>query len=31
KHLRSGEMPDRHGVGVTLKGDDDNPGIAGQG
>jgi sulfur-oxidizing protein SoxB len=31
KHLRSGKMPDRHGVGVTLKGVDDNPGIAGQG
>ncbi len=31
KHLRSGKMPDRRGAGVTLKGVDDNPGIAGQG
>jgi sulfur-oxidizing protein SoxB len=31
KHLRSGKMPDRHGTGVTLRGVDDNPGIAGQG
>src|ERR1700710_2130060 len=31
KHLRSGKMSDRHGAGVTLKGVDDNPGIAGQG
>jgi sulfur-oxidizing protein SoxB len=31
KHLRSGKMPDRRGTGVTLKGVDDNPGIAGQG
>src|SRR6476620_4674206 len=31
KHLRAGKMPDRRGTGVTLKGVDDNPGIAGQG
>jgi sulfur-oxidizing protein SoxB len=31
KYLRSQKMPDRHGAGVTLKGVDDNPGIAGQG
>jgi sulfur-oxidizing protein SoxB len=31
KHLRSRKMPDRNGAGVTLKGVDDNPGIAGQG
>jgi S-sulfosulfanyl-L-cysteine sulfohydrolase len=31
KHLRSGKMPDRHGADVTLRGVDDNPGIAGQG
>jgi sulfur-oxidizing protein SoxB len=31
KHLRSGKTPDRHGAGVTLRGVDDNPGIAGQG
>ncbi len=31
KHLRSGKLPDRRGAGVTLKGVDDNPGIAGQG
>src|SRR6266436_3188323 len=31
KHLRSGKAPDRHGAGVTLRGVDDNPGIAGQG
>jgi sulfur-oxidizing protein SoxB len=31
KHLRSQKMPDRNGAGVTLKGVDDNPGIAGQG
>jgi sulfur-oxidizing protein SoxB len=31
KHLRSGKMPGPHGTGVTLKGVDDNPGIAGQG
>jgi sulfur-oxidizing protein SoxB len=31
KHLRSGKTPDRRGTGVTLKGVDDNPGIAGQG
>ena len=31
KHLRSGKMPERHGAGVTLRGVDDNPGIAGQG
>src|SRR6202521_5079659 len=30
-HLRSGKMQDRRGAGVTLKGVDDNPGIAGQG
>jgi sulfur-oxidizing protein SoxB len=31
KHLRSRKMPDRNLSGVTLKGVDDNPGIAGQG
>ncbi|MFT4119215.1 thiosulfohydrolase SoxB [Bradyrhizobium sp.] len=32
KYLRSGRMmPDRLGAGVTLKGVEDNPGIAGQG
>jgi sulfur-oxidizing protein SoxB len=31
KHLRSGKMPERRGAGVTLKGVDDNPGIAGLG
>jgi sulfur-oxidizing protein SoxB len=31
KHLASGKTPDRRGTGVTLKGVDDNPGIAGQG
>ncbi len=31
KHLRSGKPPDARGAGVTLKGVDDNPGIAGQG
>jgi len=31
KHLRSGKTSDRRGDGVTLKGVDDNPGIAGQG
>jgi sulfur-oxidizing protein SoxB len=31
KHLRSGKMPGPRGTGVTLKGVDDNPGIAGQG
>ena len=31
KHLRSGKTPDRHSAGVTLRGVDDNPGIAGQG
>ena len=31
KHLRSGRMPGRHGAGVTLRGVDDNPGLAGQG
>src|SRR5216683_8316787 len=31
KHLRSRKMPDRRGAPVTLKGVDDNPGIAGQG
>jgi S-sulfosulfanyl-L-cysteine sulfohydrolase len=30
-HLRSGKPPNRQTVGVTLKGVDDNPGIAGQG
>jgi sulfur-oxidizing protein SoxB len=30
-HLRAGKMPERRGAGVTLKGVDDNPGIAGQG
>jgi sulfur-oxidizing protein SoxB len=31
KYLRSGRMPGRHGAGVTLRGVDDNPGLAGQG
>jgi sulfur-oxidizing protein SoxB len=31
RHLRSGKAPARHGTGVTLRGVDDNPGIAGQG
>ena len=31
RHLRSGKMSDRHDAGVTLRGVDDNPGIAGQG
>ena len=31
RHLRSGKPPDTRGTGVTLKGVDDNPGIAGQG
>jgi sulfur-oxidizing protein SoxB len=31
KHLRSLKTPDRHGAGVTLRGVDDNPGLAGQG
>jgi len=31
KHLRSGKMPAQRGTGVTLRGVDDNPGIAGQG
>ncbi len=31
KHLRSGKTREQHGTGVTLKGVDDNPGIAGQG
>jgi sulfur-oxidizing protein SoxB len=31
RHLRSGKLPERRGAGVTLKGVDDNPGIAGQG
>jgi sulfur-oxidizing protein SoxB len=31
RHLRAGKMPDRRGDGVTLKGVDNNPGIAGQG
>jgi sulfur-oxidizing protein SoxB len=30
-YLRSGKTPDRQSDGVTLKGVDDNPGIAGQG
>jgi sulfur-oxidizing protein SoxB len=30
-HLRSGKTPEARGTGVTLKGVDDNPGIAGQG
>ena len=30
QHLRSGKTPE-HGAGVTLRGVDDNPGIAGQG
>jgi sulfur-oxidizing protein SoxB len=28
KHLASGKMPEARGTGVTLKGVDDNPGIA---
>ncbi|HEX9587992.1 MAG TPA: 5'-nucleotidase C-terminal domain-containing protein, partial [Bradyrhizobium sp.] len=31
KYLRSGKAPDPRGAGVTLKGVEDNPGIAGQG
>ncbi|XIA65981.1 thiosulfohydrolase SoxB [Bradyrhizobium sp. TZ2] len=31
KHLKSGKPPNRSAPGVTLKGVDDNPGIAGQG
>jgi sulfur-oxidizing protein SoxB len=31
RHLRSGKTRDRQGAGVTLRGVDDNPGIAGQG
>jgi sulfur-oxidizing protein SoxB len=31
RHLRSGKPTPPHGAGVTLKGVDDNPGIAGQG
>jgi S-sulfosulfanyl-L-cysteine sulfohydrolase len=31
KHLRAGKMPDRRAAGVTLRGVDDNPGLAGQG
>ena len=31
RHLGAGKMPDARGGGVTLKGVDDNPGIAGQG
>jgi sulfur-oxidizing protein SoxB len=31
RHLASGKKPDRRGTGVTLRGVDDNPGIAGQG
>ena len=31
KYLRSGKMPEQRGAGVTLKGVDDNPGIAGLG
>jgi sulfur-oxidizing protein SoxB len=30
-HLRSPTMPEGRGAGVTLKGVDDNPGIAGRG
>jgi S-sulfosulfanyl-L-cysteine sulfohydrolase len=31
KHLASGKMPEQRGTGVTLRGVDDNPGIAGLG
>src|SRR5580698_6111864 len=31
KHLRSAKMPGLHGAGVTLRGVENNPGIAGQG
>jgi sulfur-oxidizing protein SoxB len=31
KHLHSGKTPDGRGAGITLRGVDDNPGIAGQG
>jgi S-sulfosulfanyl-L-cysteine sulfohydrolase len=31
KHLASGKKPDQRGAGITLKGVDNNPGIAGQG
>jgi sulfur-oxidizing protein SoxB len=31
RYLRSGKMPEQRGAGVTLKGVDDNPGIAGLG
>jgi S-sulfosulfanyl-L-cysteine sulfohydrolase len=31
KHLASGKAPGRHGAGVTLRGVEDNPGIAEQG
>jgi sulfur-oxidizing protein SoxB len=31
KYLRAGKAPESRGAGVTLKGVDDNPGIAGQG
>ena len=31
KHLASGKAPDHRGSGVTLRGVDDNPGMAGQG
>ena len=31
RHLAAGKMPERRGTAVTLKGVDDNPGIAGQG
>jgi sulfur-oxidizing protein SoxB len=31
RHLRSGKAPGQRGTGVTLRGVDDNPGIAGQG
>jgi sulfur-oxidizing protein SoxB len=31
KYLRSGRMPERRDSGVTLRGVEDNPGIAGQG
>jgi S-sulfosulfanyl-L-cysteine sulfohydrolase len=31
KHLASGKKPDQRGAGITLKGVDNNPGVAGQG
>jgi sulfur-oxidizing protein SoxB len=31
KHLRSGKNGNRHDAGVTLKGVENNPGIAGRG